>query len=91
MLYRPLLLTTNSNPKILHVEKNFIRRLEYQRLKILLQPTGAGMGVASFVVRTISSSISCQSPSSMTFIIQIHRATGRRLHIDYPSVVTYLK
>jgi hypothetical protein len=86
IMSRPLIIVTNSNPELVNIEKRFqyVRDENLQSVDITLTPTGTKMGVASLVVRTIVTSLQCDSPSSMTFIVQVHRAAGRRLYINYP-------
>ncbi|CAG7722866.1 unnamed protein product [Allacma fusca] len=87
MLYRPLLIVTQSNPEVLRISSKFARLPDRQVLSVLLKPTGVKQGVSSFVVRSQISSISCDSPSSFTFIVQCVRTRGRRLVIKYPKKV----
>ncbi|CAL8118569.1 unnamed protein product [Orchesella dallaii] len=84
MLYRPMLAITNSNPNILLVEKNNSLSRTFQAVNIFLTPTGLRTGVAVLTVRCIVNSLQCKESTSITFIVQVHRDFGRRLHVTYP-------
>jgi cation channel sperm-associated protein subunit beta len=87
MMYRPLLVVSQSNPEVLRISSKFSRKFDRQTLQVLLKPTGVKQGVSSFVIRSQVSSISCSSPSSFTFVVQCVRTEGRRLLITYPKTV----
>jgi hypothetical protein len=88
-IYRPLFVMTNSNPAILKVEKKITTsRTDYsQKADIVLTPTGARLGISNFMVRPVISSMECQGTTSVTLIVEVHRAPGRRLHVNYPFPV----
>ncbi|ODM94859.1 Cation channel sperm-associated protein subunit beta [Orchesella cincta] len=85
LTHRPLIGITNTNPKVLQVEKKEQFGGDPQTMDITLTPTGFQKGVATVSVRPFIVSTRCPfSDGGFTIIVQVHRAEGRRLHVNYP-------
>ncbi|CAL8116875.1 unnamed protein product [Orchesella dallaii] len=85
LTHRPLIGITNTNPKVLVVEKKEQFGGDPQTMEITLTPTGFQKGVATVSVRPYIVSTKCPfADGGFTIIVQVHRAEGRRLFVNYP-------
>lgn len=76
---------TNTNPDVLTVEQVEAQGKDIQIMNITLTPTGYGVGVATVAIRPLIVSPLCLfADGSFTLIVQVQRAPGRRLHVNYP-------